>query len=127
MKALQLTEKQKEMLLEMAKTMFPEYKYFNLHDGVCDLCTENTLDFAKIEKPTWNAWQRIHWFEFCITYLSDKILYLKSKSLSRCKLNHSEMLMEIMKNFYKEDSIHPIDYLYEQFNKLMWDNKINQI
>lgn len=113
MKSITLTKKQKERLLEMCKVLFPEYKYWNLHDGTCDLCTENTLDFAEKEKPEWNSWNRTHWFEFCSLLLTDKIFQ---------KLNSWQDGNGSYQSFCAlciiERKLHPVDYLYEQFKKL---------
>ena len=109
MKQIELTKEHKSKLLEMCKVLFPEYKYWNLHDGTCDLCTENTLDFHKDEKPGWNSWYRINWFEFCMTYLQDKIKQLNGFE------NNPDCDIELISCWYES---HPVDYLYKEFKKL---------
>jgi hypothetical protein len=116
MKPIELTEKHKEKLLEMCRILFPEYKYWNLHNGTCDLCMENTLDYSTEEKPKWNSWNRIHWFEFCMTHLCDKI-----KSLNGFNDDY-DCDTNLMSCWFES---HPIDYLYEEFKKL--NNKVEDI
>ena len=139
MEQINLTKKHKSRLLEMSRVLFPEYKYWYLHDGTCDFCTENTLDYSLEEDPQWNSWNRIHWFEFCSRYLMSKLdkLYFekvmypvdpyseqnRGKELSypdnwealwsrRPFLMFTNNLNGIV---YK---CHPIDYLYSEFKKL---------
>lgn len=112
MKQIELTEEHKSKLLEMCKDLFPEYKYWNLHDGTCDLCTENTLDFHKDEKPSWNSWYRINWFEFCMIYLVNKIFH-NSMQYSYITEQHESLIKGLLRK-----DLHPIDYLYEEFKKL---------
>ena len=122
MTTITLTEKHKEKLIEMCKALFPEYKYWHLHSGSCDLCTENTLDFAKDVMPRWNSWNRVHWFEFVMTHLTD-IMY---KNIWKQMRKNNKLFDVITKEgFYTQvlhhkcDIIkHPVDYLYEQFKKL---------
>ena len=119
MKNIELTEEHKSKLLEMCKKLFPEYKYWNLHDGTCDLCTENTLDYSIEEKPEWNSWNRIHWFEFCLTYLAPKICDGKTYYIFCDKCNfHKINSKEFSKEFISKYLQHPVDYLYEEFKKL---------
>ena len=132
MKGIELTEEHKSKLLEMCKVLFPEYKYWNLHDGTCDLCMEGTLDFHKDEKPDWNSWNRVHWFEFVFTNLVNKIQnslpeeliwrkqpeYVKnvfSWEKSNKWTMYNEFHFKYPKNIYKKN---PIDYLYTEFKKI---------
>lgn len=108
MKALELTQEHKDKLLEMCNMLFPEYKYWDLHDGTCDLCTENTLDYSLEEKPQWNSWNRIHWFEFCVKILGQKLLDIDDDAD-----DYYDFIGECC-----AATSHPIDYLYEEFKKL---------
>jgi hypothetical protein len=115
MKTINLTEEHKSKLLEMCKTLFPEYKYWNLHDGVCDLCSENTLDYNLEGKPEWNSYFRTHWFEFSwiiLDKISEKLSPMKIKGL----ITHYGLVC-----FNRFDSIHPVDYLYDKFIQIKKD------
>ena len=99
MKNIELTEDHKSKLLEMCKVLFPEYP---------------DLQFGVKEKHNWSKEYLvfgltgnepiIHWFEFCMTHLCDKIFI------------HDESLNEFLLTFNVDK--HPIDYLYEEFKKL---------
>jgi hypothetical protein len=103
MKALQLTEEHKVKLLEMCNKLFPEYKDLNYYK-----------DYIGI------GWSKqIHWFEFCMTWLSHKIIFNSNNKLSACNHNHASLLESTMSIFYGEKhGIHPVDYLYEEFLKI---------
>lgn len=144
MKNIEINEKQKAMLLEMCKVLFPEFNEWrygkvtaegNLEDfynKTKDLLWqdrekyEQSCDFLWIEKDfkyehdddierseTWV----IHWFEFCMTHLVNKIQIQTNKnyltsicgSINLVASNNSD-------NNYKWN--HPIDYLYKEFKKL---------
>ena len=99
MKNIELTENQKVKLLEMCRILFPEYP---------------DLQFGVKEKHNWSKEYLvfgltgnepiIHWFEFCMTHLCDKVFI------------HDESLNEFLLTFNVDK--HPIDYLYEEFKKL---------
>ena len=98
MKPIELSDLQRDHLLEMIRKLFPDYKCIDFV-GSCDFCLEGTIRLSKYEdiKAHWNNWVLIHWFEFCIRFLSDKIDFYDNMSMSKA---------------------HPIDYLYEQFLKI---------
>jgi hypothetical protein len=136
MKQIELTEKHKTKLLEMCEVLFSEFNEWrfgkvtaegNLEDfynKTKNLSWEDkekhkqSCDFLWIEKDfkyehdddierseTWV----IHWFEFCMTHLVNKLELL-------CKLN-------LIHSFYSfneqiNSNEHIIDYLYEEFKKL---------
>ena len=99
MKNIELTEDHKSKLLEMCKELFPEYP---------------DLQFGVKEKHNWSKEYLvfgltgnvpiIHWFEFCMTHLCDKVFI------------HDESLNEFLLTFNVDK--HPVDYLYEEFKKL---------
>ena len=106
MKNIEINNKQKENLLEMCRILFPEYP---------------DLQFGVKEKHNWSKEYLvfgltgnepiIHWFEFCIFYLIDKIFnedqkeaYLSNKDFYKGGLSFGDE--------------HPVDILYEQFKKL---------
>jgi len=93
MKALKLTKEHKEKLLEMCNKLFPEYIItFNI----------NALEYGTF-MVTNNGETIIHWFEFCMTHLQEKILKWGAEELG------SEAI---------DGNIHLVDYLYKEFKKL---------
>ena len=93
MKALKLTKEHKEKLLEMCNDLFPKYIItFNI----------NALEYGTFI-VTNNGETIIHWFEFCMTHLQEKILKWGAEELG------SEAI---------DGNIHLVDYLYEEFKKL---------
>lgn len=139
-----LTEEHKDKLFEMCKKLFynsnkhNSYDYFKI-DEHCFICglSQDLLDCEMrdlsdnhyeggdvpedeiITPEEYDNWEfSIHWFEFCITWLSDKVIYSAGKRLGRCEKDHCSMLMNTMSLFYNEGGEHPIDFLYEQFKEL---------
>lgn len=107
MKPIQITQEQKDKLLEMCKTLFPEYNFwFTSENGNSDTRVTNfiSLDFNT----------HIHWFEFCCnTELIEKVL--NDGSMSDHLTNDASYYLEQCIGFKNE---HPIDYLYEHFKEL---------
>lgn len=99
MEQLEINDEQKEMLLEMCKTLFPEYKNIHSHGAF--------IYFNKGIAPL----DSIHWFEFCMTHLTT-ILYNKLNNPNRgfTILYYRGMIIQ--------ESDHPINFLYEEFKKL---------
>jgi hypothetical protein len=99
-----LSEEQELKLIEMSLKLFPEYKSIDFV-GTCDLCLEGTMRFSQHYNPTdnWNNWILIHWFEFCMIYLIEKI-GLKMYNYTRYQIENGK--------------IHLVDYLYEEFKNL---------
>ena len=96
MKNIELTENHKSKLLEICKILFPEYVEIDFNkSGLLTLWKEKCPSIQ---------WSEIHWFEFCMTHLCDKIFI------------HDESLNEFLLTFNVDK--HPIDYLYEEFKKL---------
>jgi hypothetical protein len=97
MKPIELTEEHKSKLLEMCKALFPDYDLYisenNIHIG---------SDFLFI-----------HWFEFCMTYLS--IAISKIKNYPADLIDRNEFAKSIIDETYSQ---HPVDYLYKEFKKL---------
>lgn len=115
MKQLELTEKQKDQLLEMCKTLFPEYifSFDNTYDD------NNILDYARKNKL--QDVNFIHWFEFCITHLVNVIW----NKIPKYGPNHIYKDLGIKPHVHLKEYLiinclksHPVDYLYEQFLKL---------
>ena len=103
MKPIEVSDLQESKLLEMCKVLFPEYIRIDFRM----LCGEDTSDFVYNENLGFldeNEWTEIHWFEFCMTHLLNKICDYGCMGL----YNATGMF----------GLMHPIDYLYEQFKQL---------
>jgi len=112
MSPIELTDLHKFKLLEMCKVLFPNYYHLNFYSAQSKALqiseTKNDLDL-------------IHWFEFVMTYLVEKILNPNPNHPNRG-------LVDKFKDFFwqtnlfimnsNEGTKHPIDYLYEQFKQL---------
>ena len=131
MKNIELTEDHKSKLLEMCKELFCEESEINSiqnfrieNDYILGLsdhilyCENRDLseshyeceevpeeDLVTFENYPIEYFEiNIHWFEFCMTYLSTKIFI------------HDESLNEFLLTFNVNK--HPVDYLYEEFKRL---------
>jgi len=109
MKPIELTEEHKSKLLEMCKVLFPEYieTYLGVNDY--DLEPDGYIYFIKNKNIT-----RIHWFEFCMTHLADKMLQLGELPNYDNELDYE--FNSILQSSWWES--HPVDYLYSEFKKL---------
>lgn len=104
MKNIELTENHKIKLLEMCKELFPEYYIIQLYD--------NKLTFIKAGKEEWlDKSFVIHWFEFCMIHLAEKILDNSYGDIETSELGYFGYGPDL-----NED--HPIDYLYKKFKKI---------
>jgi len=116
MKPLELTKEQKDKLLEMAKALFPEYSFrFGKNDYYGDKNNQYLWSDNKNVSD-------IHWFEFCLTYLANKIYFPDIQNIERDARNKIEKFyfstfMEAIEGG-PAGYDHPIDYLYIQFKKL---------
>ena len=149
MKNIELTEEHKSKLLEMCVELFREKSEINSiqnfrisNDYVLGLSdhtlycenrdiSDNYYNGEEVpEDELWNFYTypikyfdiNIHWFEFCMTHLCDKIsmnltnqmcigmpqYYDESEKLDW----NSQSLVSMLKE------CHPVDYLYEEFLKL---------
>jgi hypothetical protein len=117
--SIKLTEEQKDKILEMCKVLFPEYDFVFYHT----ISKANMLTgFLKTNDSDLydNCDIFIHWFEFCMTHLAEKIakhdryddLNLHVDTILACWVNHTE-------NFPRK---HPVDYLYEKFKRIKNEN-----
>lgn len=97
MKSLILTKKHKDLILEMCKTLFPEYSWT-----------------WRYEEDGWfcgiiNAWEsqnrceEFHWFELCLNHLADRI-YPKHP------FNWWGQIGRMVDRGW-----HPVDWLYREF------------
>ena len=101
MKSIKLTEEQKDKLLEMCNTLFPEYDFSMFHNGLNNDLDEFIIDINHLNNTHYLS---IHWFEFCMTHLAEKV-FIQDESLNDYLLTFNV-------------SKHPIDYLYSEFLKL---------
>ena len=109
MKNIELTEDHKSKLLEMCKELFPEYVEIDFNkSGLLTLWKEKCPSIQ---------WSEIHWFEFCMTYLLDKLHPDNDKqSKDNWSMDLSDKDYVIFKIIVRKK--HPVDYLYEEFKKL---------
>ena len=155
MKSIQLTEKHKSKLLEMCKELFCEESEINsiqnfrvendyilgLSDHILycenrDL-SENHYECEKVPEEDLVTFENypiecfeinIHWFEFCMTHLVEKLNDLSDVyeeippyvanvyGGANGKWNlYVKFHFHYPKNRYKK---HPVDYLYEEFKKI---------
>jgi hypothetical protein len=98
MKNIELTEEHKVELLEMCKVLFPEYVIYLADDDGFIEGEQWVGDQNMGEDRPVNEFN-IHWFEFCMTYLINKL-----------ELEYTSIIV-LTEN-------HPVDYLYEEFKKL---------
>jgi hypothetical protein len=103
MKPIELTEEHKSKLLEMCNKLFPEY------DFTLDKWKQCFVTLGLKSKVAYDS--HIHWFEFCMTYLCDKL-----KSLNGFNdYDDYDCDTSLMSCWFES---HPVDYLYEKFKKL---------
>lgn len=131
MNNIEITEEQKVKLLKMSNTLFKgtiingysiDRIVMSNQQGSCGMHSrqENQV-FVYIAEQMGFPIDIIHWFEFCMTHLVEKILNPKPN-------NPNRGLQERFKEFFWEtnlyamkcnkESLHPIDYLYNEFKKL---------
>lgn len=116
MKSIELTEEQKNKLLEMCKALFPDYVNIQI-------VYTNLLQFSGENNFV------IHWFEFCMTHLSTAIFnkkynfdHMMTADLEQevsCEWD-SELMDRVsfhVANPTRTDNWHPVDYLYSEFLK----------
>ena len=108
MKSIELTEEHKSKLLEMCKILFPEYTTIpndkNPKFLTINWFTKQGYFIHLMDDYDLKENKMIHWFEFCMTHLANKV-FIQDESLNDFLLTF---------NINK----HPIDYLYEELNKL---------
>lgn len=114
MTPIELTQDQEDKLLEMAKELFTDYRWY-IEDSIVEQYHGINDDEIYEEEI---ALCKIHWFEFCIVKLYPNIQASMPKTIG-----HSEKLMEeygILWDICNYDftKIHPVDYLYKQFQKI---------
>ena len=110
MQAIEISREQLDQLFEMCNHIFPEQNWQwgdHFRRGHIDIYDHGT----KLMPTTPIYRKSIHWFEFCLNVIpkhmknSEGELYFGDGSAN-----------EVLKMM--ERGIHPIDYLYSQFEKL---------
>jgi hypothetical protein len=114
-KKLKLTEVQKSRLLEMCNKLFPEYDVrltYQLHNR-----KDLFIQFGKKESDKYEF--EFHWFEFCMGDLTNKLYKLFFTAMGEENILWDLLVKE---SFYTQvlhhKTLHPVDYLYENFKKL---------
>jgi len=137
MKSITLTQAHKSKLLEMCKILFPEYEIICNHQDLENkVFINHTLGCGFLRYPhsineLWvlhkkkDEFHVIHWFEFCMTHLAEKILdntrgYDEGNFPSELEMFRGTICYKLNIDAFKnEDSEnHPVDYLYNEFKKL---------
>lgn len=113
MTSIKLTEAHKAKLLEMCEKLFPEY-FFDEEGEDYYIDDNNIINFLIPIKENEFKGEGIHWFEFCMTHLADKMLQLGELPNYDNKLDYE--FNSILQSSWWES--HPVDYLYKEFKKL---------
>lgn len=129
MKPIELKEEHKSKLLEMCKELFPEHPNLRVRDSMEDFCMNQDNCFIELQESGRNTKEDtiIHWFEFCMFYLSKKIF----KELYKLKGKKDPNNKNYIGTMYDKQGAHncyismitkhgehAIGYLYSEFLKL---------
>ncbi len=132
MKALELTKEHKCKLLKMCKVLFPELTTLdiyhkkdtdiNLDTFFIDWAVDKYINKGKDNEEYLNKEYSIHWFEFCMTHLANKIYYPDLNNIARGARNKIQSFffstfMEAIEGGTAGYD-HPIDHLYSDFKKI---------
>lgn len=112
-KRINYTQLQEEHLIEMCKKLFPEYGKVHISGA--------WLYFDKGMIPL----DTIPIFEFCMTYLVNKLYYPDNCGKRDTRRKVENFFFQSFVDSIEGESAgydHPIDYLYDEFNKLIWKN-----
>lgn len=127
MKSLELSEKNKEQLLEIANTLFPEGAFTfdndSGEDGIIDrnFCALKNEDSKRLY---WNdEGSHFHWYEFSLNQVVDEIAWKYTSSDIRADVEFEHFRMNLITDIFKSKSVneefHIVDYLYNKhFKKL---------
>jgi len=119
MNSIKLTNIQRLNILVMCKKLFPEYD--NIRFGTSVMTTSRDyLYFHKKKNDFVTEIINIHWFEFCINYLSGEIFNHINYPWIYPGQDVQDGLSEMMMRqwWYRKEAYHPVDYLYEEFLRL---------
>ena len=110
MQPIYLTEIQSAKLKEMISVLYPnEFEQINIRDQYCDLCMNGVVDLRpKGFQDSHLDHIRIHWYEFCMTYLLDKLWKESS-------INDTQNMTQYLDLIEKPNLV---DFLYEFFKKI---------
>jgi len=127
MNSLNLSKEQEDKLLQMCNDLFPEFEEV-IFDSIIDLNESiihtGNLCFIKLLKESPRGNVVINWFEVCVIHLSQKIA--ESYNTVYPKEKHAfivDMMMKRMLDYSSLDKIHPVDYLFEMYQKTLEDEK----
>lgn len=106
----------------MCKALFPEYTTIKFGNGIGIGGNKDYLYFYKIKNELTVEHLDIHWYEFCMTYLIERIYYPNMQNIGRATREKVEyFLFQSFVDSTEGSSAgynHPITYLYEEFLKL---------
>lgn len=106
MKQVELTKEQKLKILEIANKLFPEYVHIEFSSEPNDE-QYNMLLFYTYKGGSGETWSSIHWYEFCMTQLHEKLLNSTASRFEK---------YEVLLIFTQ--SGHLVDISYEAYNKI---------
>ena len=132
MKSLALSEEQRTKLIEMCNHLFPKFGEVQLLQGhIAAIQDETNSPYLRwyLKENNTIKLVEIHWFEFCLTYLAEKVLNPRKPFRSQKELfcdffwetniawYYSQHGSLPVSNFV-DGARHPVDYLYKEFQKL---------
>lgn len=113
MKPLELTPEHRTKLLEMCNLLFKNCKWHFWESDSDDYPTYSMIGYSNHVNLGTNKKiipsLEIHWFEFCMTHLVDK--------LNNIKFNNNDSSFIFWKDLAISNG-HMVDYLYNEFKKL---------
>jgi len=124
MENIEITLEERNRLLEMSIKLFPEYPEIRFKKDYILLYNKETFDniknqlgeeFENILLQDEESDVKIHWLEFCLYYLVDKVF---NEDKEESYMSNQDFYMGGL--IYRNKSQNPIDILYETFksNKL---------
>ena len=124
MKNIELTEDHKVKLLKMCKVLFPEYKdiIFGSFFGNIIFSKNKIKNINWDNKVNKNVFQ-IYWFELCINKIVNELAWrnIKTDILADCEYEdfRIKLITEIFRDKFTTEKFHIVDYLYEEFKKVI--------
>jgi hypothetical protein len=107
-----LTQIHLERLSQMCDDLFPEYDFMEFQEEFCVFFNNNGID-------------KMHWFELCVIELPQRIAESLNTVYPRERQAQIvDLMMKKMLNFSSIDKKHPVDYLYEMYEKTI-NNEAN--
>jgi len=121
MKSITLTQAHKSKLLEMCKVLFPEYPGIDIStlDGEYGAQGAEAIRIPDMtDSPNRLGYRiakaHIHWFEFCLTHLQQRLCKLLQEPID----SWNNKLIGKTYFYSQTENNHIIDYLYSEFKKL---------